>query len=70
MRKHQIQNIIVKHLVSSKFFDEIVLETVETSDSKLKKLQLQMEFKKLKMQERLEMEENQRQEREQHAATV
>ena len=39
MRKHQIQNIIVKHLVSLKVFEETVLETVVTSDSELKKLQ-------------------------------
>ena len=65
MRKHQIQNIIVEHLVSLKVFEETVLETIETSDSELKKLQLLLEFKKLEMQERLEMEEKQRQEREQ-----
>lgn len=65
MRKHQIQDIIVKHLVSTQVFQETVLETYETSDSELKKLQLQLEFKKLEMQERLEMEEKQRQEREQ-----
>ena len=65
MRKHQIQNIIVEHLVSLKVFEETVLETVEASDPELKKLQLQLEFKKLEMQERLEMEEKQRQEREQ-----
>ena len=46
MRKHQIQNVVVEHLVSLKVFDETVLETVETSDSELKKLQLQLEFKK------------------------
>ena len=46
MRKHQIQNIVVEHLVSLKVFNETVLEIVETSDSELKKLQLQLEFKK------------------------
>ena len=65
MRKHQIQSIIVKHLVTLKVFEETVLETVETSDSELKKLQLQLEFKKLGIQERLEMEEKKMQEREQ-----
>ena len=60
-RKHQIQNTIVKLFVSLKVFEEAVLETVETSDSVLKKLQLQLEIKKL---ERLAMEEKQRQERE------
>ena len=65
MRKHHIQNIIVEHLVSLKDFEETVLETVETSNSDLRKLQLQFEFKKLEMQERLKMEEKQRQEREQ-----
>ena len=65
MRKHQIQNVIVDHLVSFKVSEETVLETVEKSDSELKQLQPQLEFKKLEMQERLEMEEKQRQEREQ-----
>ena len=65
MRKHQIQKLIVKHLVSLKVFEETVLETVETSHSELKKVQLQLEFKKLETQERHEMEEKQRQEREQ-----
>ena len=46
MRKHHIQNIIVKNLVSLKAFEETALETVETSDSELKKLQLQLEFKR------------------------
>ena len=61
MRRHQIQDIIVKHLVSVQVLEETVLET---SDLELKKLQLLLEFKKLKMQGRLEMEEKQRQERE------
>ena len=61
LRKHQIQNTIVKLFVSLKVFEETVLETVETSDSVLKKLQLQLEIKTLG---RLEMEEKQRQERE------
>ena len=49
MRKHQIQNIIGEHLVSLKVFEETVLETVEASDPELKKLQLQLEFKKLEI---------------------
>ena len=65
LQKHQIQDIIVEKLVSLKVFKETVLETVETSDSELKKLQLQLEFTKLEMQEGLQMEEKQRQEREQ-----
>ena len=31
MRKHQIQDIIVKHLVSVQVFEDTVLETFETS---------------------------------------
>ena len=54
MRKHQIKNIIVEYLVSLKVIEEPVLEIVETSDSELRKLQLQSEFKKLEVQERLE----------------
>ena len=56
LRKHQIQNTIVKLFVSLNVFEETVLETVETSNSVLKKIQLQLEIKKL---ERLEMEEKQ-----------
>ena len=56
---------MVKHLVSVQVFKETVLQTVETSDCDLKKLQLQLEFKKLEMQERLETKEKQRQERDQ-----
>ncbi|PFX11776.1 hypothetical protein AWC38_SpisGene24381 [Stylophora pistillata] len=67
MRKHQTQDIIVKHLVSLQVFEETVLEAFETSDSELKKLQLQWEFKKLEMQEeremRLKIVEMERQER-------
>ena len=40
MRRHQIRDIIVKHLVSVQVFEETVLEAFETSDSELKKLQL------------------------------
>ena len=39
--------------MSVQVFEETVLETFETSDSELKKLQLQLEFKELEMQERL-----------------
>ena len=63
MRKHQIQDIIVKHLVSLKVFEEAVLETYEAFDSEEKKLQFHLEVKKLEMQERLEREEKERQER-------
>lgn len=63
MRKHQIQDIIVKHLVSLKVFEEAVLETYEAFDSEEKKLQFHLELKKLEMQERLEREEKERQER-------
>ena len=37
MRNHQIQDIIVKHLVNLQVFEETVLETFETSDSELKR---------------------------------
>lgn len=59
MRKRQIQEIIVKHLVNLQVFEETVLETFETSDSELKKLQLQLEFKRLE----IEREKEERQER-------
>ena len=35
MRKHQTQDIIVKHLVNLQVFEETVLKTFETSDSEL-----------------------------------
>ena len=59
MRKYQIQNIILKHLVSIEVFKETVLETYETPDPELGKLQFQLELKKLEMQERLEEKERQ-----------
>ena len=70
MRKYQIQDIILKHLVSVEVFKETVLETYEEPDPELRKLQFQLELKKLEMQERLEekerqerLEEKERQER-------
>ena len=57
MRKYQIQDIVIKHLVSLKIFEEAVLETYEAFDSEEKSLQFQLELKKLEMQERLEREE-------------
>ena len=63
MRKHHIQDVIVKHLVSLKVFEEAVLETYEAFDSEEKKLQFQLELKKLEMQERQEREAKEQQER-------
>ena len=63
MRKHQIQDIVIKHLVSLNIFEEAVLETYEAFDSEEKSLQFQLELKKLEMQERLEREEKERLER-------
>ena len=64
MRKHQIQDIIHKHLVSKGLFKETVLEMYESPKPELSSEQrFQLELKKLEMQERLEREEKERQER-------
>ena len=71
MRKHQIQDIILKHLVSKGLFKETVLEMYESPKPELSSEQrFQLELKKLEMQERLEekerqerLEEKERQER-------
>ena len=64
MRKHQIQDIILKHLVSKGLFKETVLEMYESPKPELSSEQrFQLELKKLEMQERLEREEKERQER-------
>ena len=55
--------LLSNNLVSLKVFEEAVLETYEAFDSEEKKLQFQLELKKLEMQERLEREEKERQER-------
>ena len=47
MRKYQIQDIILKHLVSVEVFKETVLETYEGLDLELRKLHFQLELKKL-----------------------
>ena len=65
-RKHQIQHIIVKHLVNVKAFKETMLETMSQTygayDVEIKELQFELELKNLEMQERLEREERERQE--------
>ena len=73
MKKHEIQYIVLKHLVSEGVFKETVLEKYEVPKSGLSgELQLQYKLKKLEMeerlqekerQERLEREEKERQER-------
>ena len=65
-RKHQIQHIIVKHLVNVKAFKETMLETMSQTygayEVEIKELQFELELKNLEMQERLEREERERQE--------
>ena len=73
MKKHEIQYIVLEHLVSEGVFKETVLEKYEVPKSGLSgELQLQYKLKKLEMeerlqekerQERLEREEKERQER-------
>ena len=55
MRKHDIQDAILRHLVSDVVFEEIVLENYEASKPKLSpEQQYQLELKKLEMKERME----------------
>ena len=58
MRKDQIQEIILKHLVGLKLFDISVLESRLTPDVELRKLELQLELKKLEMQKNTRNLEN------------
>ena len=64
IRKHDIQDVILKHLVSEGVFEEIVLENYEASKPKLSpEQQYQLELKKLEMKERMEEKKKERQER-------
>ena len=55
MKKHDIQDIILKHLVSEGVFEEMVLEKYEVSKPKLSpEQQYQLELKKLEMKERMQ----------------
>ena len=61
MRKHQIQNIVLKHLVSEGIFKETVLEKYEVPKLGLSELDYKLELQKMEMRER--REEKERQER-------
>ena len=63
MKKDQIQEIILKHLVDLKLFDISVLESRFMPDVELRKLELQLELKKLEMQKEQELRERELQER-------
>ena len=52
MRKYQVQDVIMKRLVSKNIFEESILEGPKDNEVALAKLQLQLECKKLEMQER------------------
>ena len=69
MKKHEIQYIVLEHLVSEGVFKETVLEKYEVPKSGLSgELQLQYKLKKLEMEERLQEKERQeRLEREEKA---
>ena len=65
MRKDQIQNIIIKHLVGLKVFESAALaESFATSDTELRKLELELELKKLEMQRERELKEQEFKKRE------
>ena len=62
MRKHDIQDVILKHLVSEGVFEEIVLENYEAPKQKLSpEQQYQLELKKLEMKERMEEKKKEQQ---------
>ena len=64
MKKDQIQEIILKHLVGLELFDTSVLESRLMPDVELRKLELQLELKKLEMQKEQELREQKLQEKE------
>ena len=64
MKKDQIQEIILKHLVDLKLFDISVLESRFMPDVELRKLELQLELKKLEIQKEHELRERELQEKE------
>ena len=66
MKKDQIQEIILKHLVGLKLFDISVLESRLMPDVELRKLELQLELKKLEMQKEQELRERELQEKERY----
>jgi len=57
MRKDAIQHIITKHLVSLKIFEGSVLESLITSDVEVRKLELELERRKLDTQKERELRE-------------
>lgn len=61
MKKHQIQNIVLKHLVSEGIFKETILEKYEVPKLGLSELDYKLELQKMEMRER--REEKERQER-------
>ena len=60
MRKDVIQHIVMKHLVSLKLFEGSVLESLassDTSDIEIRKLELELELRKLDAQKERELRE-------------
>lgn len=57
MRKDLIQQIITKHLVSLKIFEGSVLESLVGSDVEVRKLELELELRKLDAQKERELRE-------------
>ena len=57
MRKDAIQHIITKHLVRLKIFEGSVLESLVASDVEVRKLELELELRKLDTQKERELRE-------------
>ena len=67
MRKDLIQHIVMKHMISLKIFDGSVLESLVSSDSEIRKLEIDLELRKIDAQREREIRELEFREREKNA---
>ena len=67
MRKDLIQHIIMKHMISLKIFDGSVLESLVSSDVEIRKLEIDLELRKIDAQRERELRELEFREREKTA---
>ena len=67
MRKDLIQHIVMKHMISLKIFDGSVLESLVSSDVEIRKLEIDLELRKIDAQREREIRELEFREREKNA---
>ena len=67
MRKDLIRHIVMKHMISLKIFDGSVLESLVSSDVEIRKLEIDLELKKIDAQRERELRELEFREREKKA---